>query len=239
MPKSFNPNLIIANRSYTTEKICTLYKSQKLHPQTVRDFVHNEGLKVVSMKPIIILGKDLKDFLKSRNAHKRKLAFNEFKCAKCKAISEPQNKEISIYYNKNGSIRAVGICPVCGAELQRFYGASEETDIAKHFLVKPELTTLCNSLNTPLQTNIEASEEVPQHECVIDVEGGCVVENQEKNKGGVIANNDGLIAYLPRSSRVREEFLKLTLGTNIKSKQNHTQTALQTNINHEFQLNLF
>ena len=123
--------------------------------------------------------------------------------------------------------------------MQRFYGASEETAIAKHFLIKPTLSTLCNSLYAPLQTNIKTSEEVPQNECVIEVEGGVVVENQEKNKGGVVTNNDGLITYLPRSSCVREEFLKLTLGTNIKPRKNHTQTASQTNINHEFQLNLF
>ena len=239
MPKSFNPNIIVSNRSYTTAKICITYKSQKLHPQTVRDFVHNEGLKVVSMKPIVILGGDWKEFLKRRNAHKRKLAFSEFKCAKCKAISVPQNKEISIYYNKNGGIRAAGICPVCGAEMPRFYSVNEEERVRKSFLVKPKLSTLCNSLDTPSQTNIKTSEEVPQSECVIDNFGDILKENQEKNTGGVVANNDGLIGYLPRSSCVREEFLQLTLGTNIKPKQNHTQTALGTNINHEFQLNLF
>ena len=124
--------------------------------------------------------------------------------------------------------------------MQRFYGASEETAIAKHFLIKPTLSTICNSLNTPLQTNIEASEEVLQSEFVIEVEGGCVVENQEKNKGGVIeVDNKDLVGYAHHAPFVHEEFLKLTLGTNIKPKQNHTQTALQTNINHEFQLNLF
>lgn len=175
--------MIIANRSYTTEKICTLYKSQKLHPQTVRGFVKNEGLKAISMKPIVILGKDLKEFLRNRNAHKKHLEFNEFKCAKCKAIAEPQNKEISIYYNKNGSIRAVGKCQICESEMQRFYKKTAENELKNVFLIKPELTTRCNSLYAPLQTNIKTNEEPLQNECETKEKCGKFAETKANTRG--------------------------------------------------------
>jgi|GEM_PF-1612661 len=179
MPKSFNPNLIIANRSYTTEKICTLYEKQKLHPQTIREWVHNEGLKVVSMKPIVILGKDLKDFFKSRNSHKRKLAFNEFKCAKCKAISEPQNKEISIYYNKNGSIRAVGICPVCEFEFGKIYKKSVQLPVQ---LLKFQMMALCNTSHNSSNTNMNEPQESSSNEPQIAINTHaqeCLNNNEE------------------------------------------------------------
>lgn len=220
MPKSYNSNLIIANRSYTTEKICTLYKSQKLHTQTVRDWVHNEGLQAVSMKPIIILGGDLKEFLRNRNAQKKHLEFNEFKCAKCKGIAEPQNKEISIYYNKNGSIRAVGRCQVCESEMQRFYKKTAENELKAMFLIKPILSTRCNSLYAPLQTNIKTNEEVLQNEYKTEEKCGKFVEEKPKIRG------------LTKNKSV-------ALRTHIKTAKNHAQTDLQTNINQEMQLNLF
>ena len=224
MSKSLNPNLIVSNRSYTTEKICTIYKSQKLHPQTVRGFIKNEGLKVVSMKPIVILGKDLKEFLKRRNAHKKTLAFNEFKCPKCKAISEPQNKEISIYYNKNRSIRAVGICGVCPAEMQRFYSVNDEEKVRKFFLVKLKLSTLCNSSYTTLQTNIKTNEEAPQNEYKTEEKCGKVLEKEVQK-----------VCLATQTS----QSINLALQTNIKKKGNVSRTALHTNINQEFQPSLF
>lgn len=218
MPKNFNPNIIVSNRSYTTAKICKLYERQKLHPQTVRDWINIEGLQVLSSKPIIILGKDLKEFLKNRNAHKKTLAFNEFKCTKCKSIAEPYNKEISIYYNKNGSIRAVGICGVCPAEMQRFYKAEEEERVRKLFVVKPTLSTLCNSAYTPLHTNIKTDEEASQNECKIVREDITTTERQT-----TLCNTS----------------INLTLQTNIKKEQKPPRTALHTNINQVTQPSLF
>ncbi|MFT4967720.1 MAG: hypothetical protein ACI9CD_000729 [Candidatus Deianiraeaceae bacterium] len=218
MPKSYNSNIIIANRSYTNKKICKLYEKQKLHPQTVRDWINIEGLQVLSSNPIIILGKDLKEFLKNRNSQKRKLAFNEFKCAKCKSIAEPHNKEISIYYNKNGSVRAVGICGVCPAEMQRFYKAEEEERVRKWFLIKPILSTLCNSAYTPLHTNIKTDGEVALNECEIVREDITTTERQT-----TLCNTS----------------INLTSKTNIKKEQKPPRTALHTNINQEFQPSLF
>ena len=102
MFKYYNYKLIESNRSYSTEKIKKLIG---IHEQTIREWVNQNNLECVSRKPILIYGAVLKEFIKNRNEnHKKTLSFNEFKCLKCKAISIPQDNQISIYHNKNGSI---------------------------------------------------------------------------------------------------------------------------------------
>lgn len=114
MFKYYNPRLVKKYRSYTTEEICKLFENKKLHVQTIRDWVRSGDLEVVTKKPITVYGEILQAFLEKRNAsHKKQLAFDQFKCLKCHEIISPHENAISMYKNKNGSIKASAICPLC------------------------------------------------------------------------------------------------------------------------------
>lgn len=108
-----NPKGIFSHRSYTIEEMSGLIsKSQK----TLLRWIDN-GLKTVpeSKKPILIMGFDLKEFLKKKNTKKKvKLNRNQFYCLSCKEA----------VYVKKGSIkklsnRKIGVCAVCTGRVVR------------------------------------------------------------------------------------------------------------------------
>ncbi len=102
-------------RSYTIRELLPLL----VPPVGEKTFQRwmDKGLKIVpgSKKPILILGSDLKEFLKNKDAKKKvKLKRNEFLCLKCK---EPRRaKRGSI---KTLSDRKTGICSVCSGKVSR------------------------------------------------------------------------------------------------------------------------
>lgn len=157
MFKYYNPRLVKQYRSYTIEQICALFKEKKLHAQTIRDWVKHHGLQTVVTKPIMIYGAVLKDFIEKRNAaHKKQLQFNQFKCLTCQEIISPQHNTISIYKNKNGSIKAFGICPVCEGKTMRFYKKSEQSKLEETFIIhQAEVATIYNRVHNACKTHLD------------------------------------------------------------------------------------
>ncbi|HAT6978740.1 TPA: hypothetical protein JAN54_10695 [Legionella pneumophila] len=155
MFKNYNPRLVKQYRSYTVEQICNLFKEKKLHPQTVRDWVKSGELETITKKPIAIYGAVLKDFLEKRNAsYKKQLEFNQFKCLKCQEIITPQNNTISMYQNKNGSIKALASCPLCKSKIARFYKQNEQIKLEEVFIInQTQLVTICNPSYTACKTH--------------------------------------------------------------------------------------
>ncbi len=108
-----NPKGIFSHRSYTIEELSGLIsKNQK----TLLRWIEN-GLKTVpeSKKPILIMGFDLKEFLKKKSTKKKiKLNRNQFYCLSCKGA----------VYAKKGSLgklsnRKIGVCAVCTGKVTR------------------------------------------------------------------------------------------------------------------------
>jgi len=166
MFKYLNPNLIYSHRSYTVEKICTLYEAKKLHPQTIRAWVKSGELEAVTHKPLLICGSVLKNFLMHRNtSNKKTLAFHEFKCFTCKENYTPSNNEIILYGRKNGSLNATSQCKACGRQNSRFYKHSDESKLREIFVVKqPAVTTICNTSGSNTKTHINEREKEPSYE---------------------------------------------------------------------------
>ncbi|MDP3560580.1 MAG: helix-turn-helix domain-containing protein [Legionellaceae bacterium] len=136
MFKYYNPQLVKQYRSYTIEQLCELFKGKKLRPQTVREWVKSGELETVNKKPITVYGEVLKAFLEKRNvSHKKQLEFNQFKCLKCKEFIFPQDNTISIYKNKNGSIKAMTVCSSCNSETTRFYKKNEQVKLEETFII--------------------------------------------------------------------------------------------------------
>ncbi len=158
MFKYYNPRHVKQYRSYTVEQICNLFKAKKLHPQTVRDWVKFGGLEAITKKPISIYGEVLKDFLEKRNAeHKKCLEFCQFKCVKCQEIISPKDNTVALYTNKNGSIKAVAVCPLGNHGAMRFYKKKDQLKLEETFVIKKtEVTTLYNPLPSTSKTNFDS-----------------------------------------------------------------------------------
>ena len=166
MFKYYNYKLIESNRSYSTEKIKKLIG---IHEQTIREWVNQNNLECVSKKPILIYGAVLKEFIKNRNeSHKKTLNFNEFKCLKCKAISIPKDNQISIYHNKNSSIRATGVCQNCDNEFSKVFKKNSIEQLKNSFFIKPTESTLYNTSHISSKTNTESQKEIVSNESKIE-----------------------------------------------------------------------
>ena len=176
MFKYYNPNLIVSCKSYTIEQICKLYAAKKLHPQTIRQWVKSGELEAVANRPILIYGEMLKSFIEDRNkAHKRTLEFNQFKCVKCREIAPPKGNAISVYQNKNGSLKAVGACPACNHQNFRFYKKMERSNLEKTFVFNtPHMTTICDGLVSSTKTHLNHNDKAPSNESLKkDVKNEC------------------------------------------------------------------
>lgn len=163
MFKYLKPNLISSHQSYSVEKICALYESKKLHPQTIRAWVKSGDLEAVTQKPLLIYGEVLKNFLILRNAgNKKTLDFKEFKCFTCKENYNPNKNEITMYHRKNGSLNATSMCGICGRENSRFYKKIDEPKLREIFVIKqPAVTTICNSSGSNTKTHINELKKEP------------------------------------------------------------------------------
>ena len=159
MSKNYDPRLIKSYRSYKTKDVCRLYKSKKLHEQTVRGWVKDDGLKAFwHGKTLYIYGAVLKQFLTERNNQRKSpLAFNQFRCWKCKAMDAPLHNTVEkLIRERNKSLRAFGVCASCGHEIKRLYKADAEQEILRIFTVKHnELLGLSDSVCSAGGTHIE------------------------------------------------------------------------------------
>jgi hypothetical protein len=84
MPKR-HPNYCLAkiHRSYSVEEIANLFGA---HKNTVRMWIKNGLPPCGDIRPIIVQGRDLREFLKSRrNRNKSPCRIGEFYCLKCRA----------------------------------------------------------------------------------------------------------------------------------------------------------
>ncbi len=200
MFKYYNYKLIESNRSYSTEKI---QKLLGIHPQTIREWINQDELECISKKPISIYGAVLKEFIKNRNeSHKKTLNFNEMKCFKCDNRSTPKDNYVSVYHNKNGSIRAVGICPNCNNEFSKLYKKNAIDELQKAFFIKPTESTLYNTSPISPKTHIESQNETRLNESSLNHENDTinpqtVIENNVSCKTHIKTHKTSSKAHIP------------------------------------------
>ena len=126
MAKRLNPNLVKIHRNYTVEEIATLLV---VHKNSVLSWVRSGLAVAVKQKPMLILGSELKRFLRERRvAAKRKCAINEMYCMKCKAPRKPAGNMVDYMSCKGSAGRLVAMCDTCGGLVNRFV---KSTDLAK------------------------------------------------------------------------------------------------------------
>ncbi len=158
MHKKYDPRLVKSYRSYKVADVCRLFKSKKLHEQTIRSWIKSGRLKaIIHGKTIYIYGATLKQFLLDNNqSHKKTLEFEQFRCGKCKFISPPLNNIIMNLTNgRGGSIKAFAHCAKCNHLANRHYKASDIENITKVFAIKQiEVVRISDSSCSPSNTHI-------------------------------------------------------------------------------------
>jgi len=111
--KKISPKGIFSHRSYKIEELSVILSK---NGKTLLRWI-DSGLKTIpeSKKPILIMGSDLKEFLRAKYSKKKvKLNRNQFYCLSCKKA----------VYGKRGSIenlsnRKIAVCVVCRGKIVR------------------------------------------------------------------------------------------------------------------------
>ena len=152
MAKAYQINRISHFLCYTIEDVCNLYKSQRLHPQTVRKWI-KDGLKTIDNRtPQLIRGSDLKRFLGNlNNSRKLDMAFEEFYCLHCKQVHKPYKNTIAV--EQNGPfIKAKALCPSTQKIMNKSYKLTDYPELKK-FFHPTDAMGLYDSLNPASNTH--------------------------------------------------------------------------------------
>lgn len=116
MPKIPNYRLAKRHRNYTVEEAARLFD---VHRNTVRHWVKG-GLPVVAGRPVLILGRELGNFLQHRRQQaRRSCQSGEMYCMRCRAPSAATPGLVD--YQRIGPNRGrfVGLCSKCECLMYR------------------------------------------------------------------------------------------------------------------------
>lgn len=152
--KTFNPNLIRADLSYSVNDLAI---ALKIHKGTVLTW-HKEGLPVIDKsKPYLFHGKDLRGFIKARqNKRKHKCAENELFCFKCHQVRLSKNNTVNIRIKDEKHLNISGICAVCGCPLNKAGSLNAIEKIKQVFTVKQiQEKALLGAENTSSSTHLK------------------------------------------------------------------------------------
>ena len=112
-----NHRLAKIHRNYTVEEVARLFD---VHRNTVREWI-KRGLPICdSKKPMLILGRDLAEFLQARRTqNKRTCQPGEMYCVRCRAPKAPAG-DMAEYIPVTESLgNLIAICPDCEAFMNR------------------------------------------------------------------------------------------------------------------------
>lgn len=126
-----NPNRAKIHRSYTVEEVAILFG---VHKNTVRNWI-KKGLPVLDdQKPCLILGCELKAFLKtSRQKNKKKCKPDEMYCMSCKLPRKAAANMVDYDPFSSTTGRLIGLCSVCGNIINKFASFESLPEFSKVF----------------------------------------------------------------------------------------------------------
>ncbi|GAB1621408.1 hypothetical protein AAOGI_14580 [Agarivorans albus] len=119
MKKRLNPNRSKIHRSYTVEEVSELYN---VHKRTVRNWIKS-GLPVVDeMRPLLILGTDLRLFIRQhRSGNKCKCKSSEVYCLRCRKPRALSLVSVNFVQEVDGVGRVFGRCRVCDSKVNKYF----------------------------------------------------------------------------------------------------------------------
>lgn len=122
-----NPRLVKIHRNYKVEEIADLFK---VHKCTVRAWI-KAGLPTTdNMRPMLVLGPDLAEFIQARrNKNKRPCGPGELYCVKCRAPRTPDGM-LADYVPVTAKFgNLTGICPECNSMMNRRVSLARIKDV--------------------------------------------------------------------------------------------------------------
>ena len=134
MGKRANPMKVNAALTYDVEEAAkALGKSQA----TIRNWI-KLGLPVMaSKKPVLILGADLRDFIRVQSQKAKKpLDVDQLYCPRCRQGGHPTDMAVTLHRNTPTTARLGGICVTCGAMATRFVSVKDVGHFSNIFTVK-------------------------------------------------------------------------------------------------------
>lgn len=150
MAKRLNPNRAKIHRSYTVSESAKLFGVDK---RTVRNWIKS-GLTVLDdVRPLLILGTDLRLFLKQRkDGKKHNCGEGEMYCLKCRAPRTPDPLTVNFTQPENGIGRMFALCSGCSSKVNRFFSWRKIEAVRREFKVESAVSTKthnCEGLASP------------------------------------------------------------------------------------------
>jgi hypothetical protein len=139
MAKRYNPNKCKIHRSYTVEEVSELFGVCK---RTVRNWI-NKGLPTFKdIRPLLILGTDLKLFISNkRKENKRTCKPSEIYCFRCRIPRTPELKTVQFTQQSSGIGRVFSVCIVCDSKVNKYFSWRRLDAIRSELLVESTVST--------------------------------------------------------------------------------------------------
>jgi hypothetical protein len=153
--KTFNPNHIKINRSFSVSEIAALLSVNRF---TILYWHRKEGLKPIDNRtPYMFHGKELRKFIRERqDKRKQKCAANEFYCFKCRKPRTSANNQVTIVINNCKQLNVQGSCAFCSSKMNRRNTTENLPQLSKIYcIVEMRNKHLLDSLCPIVITNIE------------------------------------------------------------------------------------
>jgi len=113
MAKRASWRLVKQYRSYTVYEASRLLN---VGNPTIRRWISCEGLEIIGdKKPFLILGQDLKAFLRARQKPKQKCKLDECYCLRCQAPRKPAFGEAEITQSNQATEMMETLCSTCSS----------------------------------------------------------------------------------------------------------------------------
>ena len=131
---NYNPNLVKINRSYSVNDIAVLLDVSKA---TVRRWIALGLPAITDMRPVLVLGFDLKEYLKQRRTkNKKRLGPTEMFCCRCRGPKRPALNLVTYLPDNAENGRLIGLCPVCETQMNKFSSLTAAEALQAEFEVQ-------------------------------------------------------------------------------------------------------
>ncbi len=140
---TYNLRLIRRTMPYSIQEVADLYH---LHPNAVRRWL-KDGLKVTEkVRPYLIYGGDLIDFLGNRQRRrKRPSEAGQMYCCRCRASRRPAAQSVSIELLNLRQLIVRGRCELCETRMQTFGASTRVDELAAEFAATAPATLLVDT----------------------------------------------------------------------------------------------
>lgn len=133
MAKRYNPNKCKINRNYSISEIAVLYG---VHKSTVKTWLRRGLKRIDNQRPYIILGRDLKQFIKDlRSLKKRPCELGEIYCMKCRTPRIPMQGSTVFETESVRYGRIKASCNACHSSMNKYFRLTDLLVLQRHFAV--------------------------------------------------------------------------------------------------------